>query len=297
MHSEHACRGSVFPKTASTQKKLAQCRGRILPTEAGILDGIRLCAGALGLMACIFMGLDSRAQTPATLLDLGVTAPTPGPNDVSQLSTSGQANFPDGLNYYTDNQSDHAAGEPGQTFTTGNSGSGYLLNSLAIKTGGGTTSGTGTPQNYLLHVYSVSGSTATLLATYSASNFTFADGDWLQWSGFSLALSNNTVYAYSFGKASSAVSGWEAMGNATGNLYPGGELGLMPVAGGTITFGSSHGYDAVFDAGLIFNGPPTVAAITNTPATADSGEVGHAQRPGAFNRRQRAADRDLLRAA
>ena len=218
-------------------------------------------------MAWVFMGMAVCAQTPATLTDLGAAAPASGPNDISQFSTSGQVDFPDGLNYYTDNQSDHSAGEPGQTFTTGNSGSGYLLNSLAIKTGGGSTSGTGTPQSYLLHVYSVSGSTATLLATYSASNFTFADGDWLQWSGLSLALANNAVYGFSFGKATSAVSGWEAMGNATGNLYAGGELGLMPVAGGTITFGSSHGFDAVFDAGLTLNGPPTVAVITNNPAT------------------------------
>jgi hypothetical protein len=36
------------------------------------------------------------------------------------------------------------------------------------------------------------------------------------------------------------------MGNASGNPYPDGELGLMPVAGGTIAFGSSHSYDAVF---------------------------------------------------
>lgn len=215
-----------------------------------------------------FMGAVVMAQTPATLTDLGATAPTPGPNDASQLSNSGQANKPDTLNYYTDNQSDHSAGEPGQTFTTANASSGYLLNSLAIRTGGGTTSGTGTSQNYLLHIYSVTGSTATLLATYSAANFTFTDGDWLRWSGFSLSLSTSSVYAFSFGKASSAIAGWEEMGNASGNLYPGGEIGLMPVAGGTITFGGSHGYDAVFDAGLTLSGPPTVAVITNSPATA-----------------------------
>ena len=201
------------------------------------------------------------------LTDLGATAPVPGPYDVSQLSTAGQANMPDGLNYYTDNQSDHNAGEPGQTFTTGSGAAGYVLNSIAVKTGGGTTSGTGTAQNYLLHIYSVSGSGATVLATYTATNFTFADGDWLQWSGLGLSLSPGVVYAYSFGKASSAVVGWEAMGNASGNPYSGGELGLMPVAGGTITFGSSHGYDAVFDVGLSSTGNPTLATLTNNPAT------------------------------
>ena len=217
--------------------------------------------------ALFFWALTVRAQTPATLTSLGATAPTPGANDVSQLSLTGQANKPDGLNYYTDNQVSHSGGEPGQTFTTGGNPAGYSLVSLAIKTGGGTTSGTGTAQNYLLHLYSVSGSTATLLATYSATGFAFTDGDWLQWSGLNLSLTNNAVYAYSFGKASTAVAGWEEMGNALNNPYAGGELGLLPVAGGTITFSSSRNYDAVFDVGLTLNGPATVALVTNAPAT------------------------------
>jgi uncharacterized repeat protein (TIGR03806 family) len=225
---------------------------------------LRLCA----LATLAFLGGAVWAQTPATLANLGGSTPTPGAYDAYQLATSGQANMPDGLNYYTDNQSDHGAGEPGQTFTTGNGASGFLLSSIAVKTGGGTTSGTGTPQNYLLHIYSVSGGTAILLATYSSANFSFNDGDWLQWSGLSLPVSSSTVYAFSFGKATSAVSGWEAMGNAGGNLYSGGELGLMPVAGGTITVASSHSYDAVFDVGLASTGSPTLALITNSPATA-----------------------------
>ena len=233
-------------------------RGRVPQGSAGL--GV--------LLAVVFPGLALLAQTPATLTDLGTTPPTPGVNDISQLSTSGQADMPDGLNYYTDNQSNHGAGEPGQTFTTANAGSGYVLNSVAIKTGGGSTSGTATPQGYLLHIYSVNGGTATVLAAYSAGNFTFSDGDWLLWSGLNLALSNNAVYAYSFGKATSAVGGWEAMGNASGNPYSGGELGLLPVAGGAITPGNSHAYDAVFDLGLTLSGPPTAATITNTPATA-----------------------------
>ena len=213
------------------------------------------------------MGAVANAQTAVTLTDLGDVAPTPGPYDISQFSTSGQADQPDGLNYYTDNQVSYGSGEPGQTFTAGSGASGFILNSLAIKTGGGTTSGTGTPQNYLLHIYSVNGSTATLLTTYAATNFTFADGDWLQWSGLNVSFSAGAVYAYSFGKASTAVSGWEALGNADGNPYPGGEIGMMPVAGGTITFGGSHDYDAVFDIGLISTGSPTLATLTNNSAT------------------------------
>ena len=145
--------------------------------------------------------------TVPALTDLSATAPTPGTYDTFQLLTSGQANKPDGLNYYTDNQSSHSGGEPGQTFTTPGGSTNFLLNTLNIKTGGGSSSSTGTEQNYVLHVYSVSGSTATLLATYYATNFVFSDGDWLQWSGLNLSLSSNAVYAYSFGKASNAVGG------------------------------------------------------------------------------------------
>src|SRR4051812_45066892 len=100
--------------------------------------------------AIMLIGRPAFAQTPATLASLGVTAPVPGPADISQLSTNGEANKPDPLNYYTDNQSNHGAAEPGQTFTTSATGAGYLFTSLAIRTGGGTSTGTTTAQNYLL---------------------------------------------------------------------------------------------------------------------------------------------------
>jgi len=212
------------------------------------------------------LAVSGRAQTAATLTDLGTTAPTPGPVDISQLSTSGQADMPDGLNYYTDDQVNQGNGEPGQTFATPNDSSARVLHSIAIKTGGGTTSGTGTPQNYLLHIYSVSGGNVTLLQTYISTNVTFNDGDWLQWSGFSVLLAANTTYAYSFGKASTAVSGWEAMDVASGNPYAGGEIGLFPPSGGAITFGGSHSYDATFDLGLILASGLAVSQPTASPS-------------------------------
>ena len=258
---------SHVPKTGKTNGRFAWQQGSVNTGRSSFREWNSYCC----LWVVLFLtlsGVLAYAQTAATLTTLGATTPTPGPNDLSQLSITGQTSNPDSLNYYTDNQSDHGAGEPGQTFTTGSAAPGYLLTSLTIKTGGGSTSGTGTAQNYLLHIYSATGGTATLLATYSAANFTFADGDWLRWSGFNLSLATNTVYAFSFGKATSAVGGWEAMGNATGNVYTGGEIGLMPVAGGTITFGGSHGYEAVFDVGLNLNGPAAAAVITNGPATA-----------------------------
>ena len=121
-----------------------------------------------------------------TLSDLGPTAPTPGPNDIYQFSTQGNQTAPDGLNYYTDNQTGHGTGEPGQTFTTGTNAAGYMLTSVAVRTGGlgsSTYNGISTLQPYYLHIYSISGSTATLLQTYTSGNITFSDGDWLKWTG------------------------------------------------------------------------------------------------------------------
>src|SRR5208282_4603759 len=105
---------------------------------------------------------------------------------------------------------------------------------------------------------------ATLLQTYTSANFTFSDGDWLKWSSLSVAMAANSIYAYSFGKASS-TTGWEPMAVATNNLYTGGEIGLVPTAGGTITFGSSHGFDAVFDAGLILATQPSINQLAVSP--------------------------------
>ena len=221
---------------------------------------------ALALLGLLLVSTTGRAAV--TLATRGATAPTPGSSDVAQLSIAGQANNPDGLNYYTDNQTAYGSGEPGQSFLTPAGSTGYTLTSLAIKTGGGSTFGTTTPQNYMLHIYSVNNGTVTLIATYNATNFVFNDGDWLQWSNLSVSLAANSLYAYSFGKMSGTVAGWEAMANAANNLYAGGELGLFPVAGGSITVGSSHNYDAAFDVGLVPSGPPTAPIVTNLPASA-----------------------------
>ena len=199
-------------------------------------------------------------------MDIGATAPTPGTYDISQLSISGNQTAPDGLNYYTDNQTGHSTGEPGQTFTTGTNPGGYMLTSVTLRTGGiGGNSGIGTAQPYYLHVYSISGSTATLLQTYTSGNTTFNDGDWLKWSGLSLPLSANNTYAYSFGKAST-TSGWEPMAVASDNPKSGGEIALISPTTGAITTGSSHNFDAVFDLGLVLPTTPGISAVTISPA-------------------------------
>ena len=190
-----------------------------------------------------------------TFSDIGPAAPSPGTNDIFQLSTSGNQTWPYGLNYFTDNNP-----PVGQTFTTGTNA--MNLVSVAIKTAGlNSGNGYGTPTNtptYYLRIYSMSGSTATLLIAFSAPNPGFTDGDWLQWSGLNVPLTTNQTYAFSFG-IKPGSGGYAALAAAT-NAYAGGEIALIPISGGTITTGSSHKFDAVFDLGLR-------AAATNIPAT------------------------------
>jgi hypothetical protein len=187
----------------------------------------------------------AQSQIPVTLTDVGSANPTPGPNDISQLSIAGYDTAPDGLNYYINNSP-----ACGQTFTTGSSPAGYQLNSLSLRTagdGGGMI--TATPQSYHLWIYSISGNHATLVGSYvSKGGFVFSENDWLQWTGLSLPLLPNSVYAYAI--RNTVTSSWESLNNASGNPYTAGELVLIPTGGGTITFGGSHGYDAAFIAGL-----------------------------------------------
>ena len=189
-----------------------------------------------------------------TLADIG-GAPSPGTNDISQLSTQGNQTWPDGINYFTDNNP-----PVGQTFTTGTNV--MRLTSLAVKTAGlNSGNGYGTPTNtptYYLSLYSVSNSTATLLLTVSAANPGFTDADWLKWSGLNVQLGTNKTYAYTFGIKPSS-GGWDALAVSTAG-YAGGEIVTIPIGGGTVTTGGSHSFDAVFDLGL-------QAAGTNIPAS------------------------------
>jgi hypothetical protein len=123
----------------------------------------------------------ARAQTPANLayLDDGggnPIAPTPGPDDQSQLTTGGVSN-PPGFNYYVNNNP-----APGQTFTTGSNPGGYILNSLSVFEPGNSGGQPNGGQAYLLRIYTVSGSSATLYASYISPNNVFLyDTYWYQW--------------------------------------------------------------------------------------------------------------------
>jgi beta-galactosidase len=254
--------------------------GRGVPTPVFESAPVARAGAALAAGLLVYFAVAGRAQT---LTDLGPSAPKPGTNDISQLSTAGNQTAPDGLNYYTDNQTGHGAGEPGQTFITGTNPAGYVLTSVTLKTAGlGSYDNTATPQSYYLHIYSVSGGSVALLQTCTSGNVVFNDGDWLQWSGLSLALDADTAYAWSFGKASSTY-GWEALAVADNNPYAGGQIGLFPPAGGTVAFGGSHDFDAVFDLGLTpaelpsinqFSVSPRNAVFSSTPVTFAAGVSG-----------------------
>ncbi|MEO5916425.1 MAG: cellulase family glycosylhydrolase [Luteolibacter sp.] len=193
-----------------------------------------------------------------TLTSIGAVAPSPGPNDISQLATS-NTTWPDGLNYFTDNNP-----IAGQTFTTGSNP--MNLVSLSVKTAGlNSGGGYGTPATtptYYLRIYSISGSTATPLITFSSPNPGFTDGDWLKWSGMKVPLEANKTYAFSFGIKPS-TGGWAALAVAA-NVYAGGEIAMIPTAGGTITTGASHSFDAAFALGLQAF-PPALPATMPLP--------------------------------
>ena len=214
-------------------------------------------------------------NTPATLSvgalagagmqisDVGSAAPVPGANDISQLFAFGIATgggAQDGLNYFSDNTP-----PPGQTFTTGPNPNGYIVNGIYVKTAGlnSGSGGTTTAQAYTIRLYSVSGSTATLLSTYVTTNLlAFPDGDWLLYSGgFTNILQPNTTYAYTHREN----TGFDLMSYDTTNPYPGGEMCLAPTAGGAITFCTSGNSDATFDIGL--STTPNTPVISQQPVS------------------------------
>ena len=225
----------------------------------------KLLTNGLLLAAALALGSPGSARAQVILQDIGATAPTPGPDDIAQLNTSTQL-APDGLNYYYDN-----GNAPGQTFTTGSNPSGYTLTSLSLKTAGNGNNWTGA-NSYTLRLFSVSGAAATLIATYDVTGFGFPNqGDWLQWTNLGTFLSPNKQYAYGFRKT--AGSGWEAMGVAGSNPYAGGEIMLVPPAGGNMTFGSSHAFDASFVAGLTTAALPPVFTVEPGPAALYTGRT------------------------
>lgn len=234
-----------------------------IPTKAGIVI----------VAAALLWPAFTRAQV--TLTDIGSTTPTPGANDISQL-TGGGGN-PPGLNYYWDNGRQHstASGYTGQSFTTLSNAAGYTLTSVAIKTAGNGGSTPTRTQTFTLCIYQLSGTglaTAILVSSNTATSALTTEGDWMQWSGLGISLAPNTTYAYGFGITPGVTENWEELDTASGWPYTGGQVCEIVDAGGKVTYSSStNTYDATFDVGLVIPAAPIANPPLESPSYANLG--------------------------
>lgn len=227
-----------------------------------------LIAGIV-VAALFFIGATC-SRAAVTLTDAGGTAPTPGANDISQLSTTGNTGSPNGKNYYSNNNP-----SPGEEFTTGANPGGYTMSDIYVDTGNGSGNGIGSSTSWTLYVYSVSGSSATLIETYSGltTGSAFNGGDWLHFGGLSIPLASNTTYAYAISSGSSAYTGLE---NSTATLTGGNAL-LLPTGGGSVT--TVSGFNGVFDIGLTLGTSGTVSEQSSAP-TPGSNDVSQLSNTG-----------------
>jgi hypothetical protein len=216
------------------------------------------------------------STSTANLIDAGTTVPTPGPYDIYQLTDATGANSPPApgsgtLNFYFDNST-----PPGQTFTTGGNPEGYVLTNAFIALAG---NGGGLPTNgqaYFLRLYGVNTntSTATLYGVYeSETNFVLTTSelsDWVEWTGLNFSLAPNATYAYSFGRdhAQTYDGGWDNVANVSGDLYTGGQLALVPTAGGALEYANPQfTWDGAVDLGLSLAGAaPVTVGVQKLPS-------------------------------
>jgi hypothetical protein len=238
----------------------------------------------LSAVAILLLATASRAQV--TLVDIGATTPTPGANDISQLSNAGNAADPGSLNYYWDDgYTTPTTGAPSQSFTTLNNSEGYIMTSVAIQVGGlGNfgANGSGSPfevQPFALYVFQLSGigqTNAVLIASYTASGQLNGDGDWMQWTGLGVPLAPGTNYAFAFGISAppGGNDDWEAVSVASGWPYSGGQVCLVPNAGGKVKYASTPDtFDMTFDVGLSLPAAPIPNPPLESPSTANIAEA------------------------
>ena len=156
----------------------------------------------IAVLVLIITGFAGVAGAQVTLTDIGPANPTPGPNDISQLSTNGNTaattstGKPDGLNYYADNSA-----PPGQTFTTGADSANLVA--LAVRTAGlDDGGGYGTPATianyYLRHLLGVRQHAVHLIQSYTNLIPGFTDGRMVEMERICrVSLAANSTYAYS----------------------------------------------------------------------------------------------------
>lgn len=219
---------------------------------------------ALTVLAFCFWTADS-TQAAVTLTDTGNTAPTPGANDVSQLSDTGDTGNPNSKNYYSNNNSSSRAVPPGQQFTTPTGSPSYTLTDIYVQTGNGSGNGIGGSTPYTLFIYSISGTHAALVASYPGLTTGTAlnnssnpgVGDWLHFSGLSLTLSQNSTYAYAISTGGNGGGPYTGLANSTASLTGGTAVLIATnLTSGVGTVTTVSGFNGVFDVVL------TPAAVT-----------------------------------
>jgi hypothetical protein len=212
-------------------------------------------------LALMLMISAAKGQTPSITV-LGSLPPVPGASDQYQTNyVPAQINPPPAgggsgqIDYYLDHDP-----APGETFTTGTSPNGYVLNTLTLYDADNSGGGFGA-QTFTLGIYSVSGSTATLLTTYTSQTVALADFTWFQWTNLGAILQPSTQYAYAMWRNG---GGWCSLGN-TNVSYAGGQLASVPHAGGAMTFSTSSPWSACFDVGLTPITKPVVGLPVFSP--------------------------------
>lgn len=234
---------------------------------------IRRCLAVACALLTAFITWTAHSQL--VLTDLGATAPTPGPYDVSQLSTFGdtQPLTGEGINYYDNNSGASVPGSSGMTFTTGSNPEGYALTNLVIKFGGVNSAGNdlnGNPQGWRIEIFQLGGldnTNASLVYSNqtSGANTTHGPADWLRFSGMTVQLSPNTTYAYTIVNIINSSSSFADLGYST-VIYTAGALCRIQSSGGSVTYYSLE-VGAAFDVGLAPLPPPIANKPTVSPST------------------------------
>ena len=198
----------------------------------------------------------------AASVSSSASAPTVDGEDIAQLT----ANYEPGGNegHVWANRPIH-----GQSFTTGSSASGYLLNALTLKN----TSTDGSAGSWTIYVGTISGSVLTPIRTESSGTVTIVPDDYITWTfDTPVELDPNTLYGFD---VDVATNGFISAGNSDPNSYTGGHP-FSNGGGGTpdhnnLTFHTS--FERVFHADMEINGDviwatPGVSNITTTAADA-----------------------------
>ncbi len=188
----------------------------------------------------------------AGIISVSATAPTPGVDDVYQLSTTGQTTVYGTFNYYTDNST---YGAPGTLFTTGSNPAGYEMTAFTISIAGSTNSTASDTYTAYLFSDNTTATTVTSIYTDTTSTSVNIPGTSQEWLTFSFAtpqlLSPSSSYAFAIHTLAGGGE-YSAVGNTHPYLSAYGPLVVLPTAGGSysgVGYQNST-YSPVFDVAL-----------------------------------------------